>query len=144
MDMVLPDGMLKSLLISGVIDGVGGVLGFVPLIMFMFFGISILEDSGYLARVAFMLDRVFSIFEPHTEWINKGKAGVDRVSIEILVHGNDGIQAQITCDGQVNFDLAAGDRVRIRRKDHDLRLLHPVQHDHFEVMRKKLRWAEQP
>ena len=62
---ILPDGLLKSLIISGVIDGVGGVLGFVPLIMFMFFGIAILEDSGYLARVAFMLDRVFRIFGLH-------------------------------------------------------------------------------
>jgi ferrous iron transport protein B len=41
------------------------VLGFVPLIMFMFFGIAILEDSGYLARVAFMLDRVFRMFGLH-------------------------------------------------------------------------------
>ena len=62
---VLPDGMLKSLIVSGIIDGVGGVVGFVPLIMFMFFGIAILEDSGYLARVAFMLDRVFRIFGLH-------------------------------------------------------------------------------
>ena len=62
---ILPDGLLKSLIISGVIDGVGGVLGFVPLIMFMFFGIAILEDSGYLARVAFMLDRVFRLFGLH-------------------------------------------------------------------------------
>jgi ferrous iron transport protein B len=62
---VLPAGMLKSLIVSGIIDGVGGVLGFVPLIMFMFFGIAILEDSGYLARVAFMLDRVFRIFGLH-------------------------------------------------------------------------------
>jgi len=62
---VLPDGYLKSLIVSGIIDGVGGVLGFVPLIMFMFFGIAILEDSGYLARVAFMLDRVFRIFGLH-------------------------------------------------------------------------------
>lgn len=61
----MPAGMLKSLIISGVIDGVGGVLGFVPLIMLMFFGISVLEDSGYLARVAFMLDRVFRIFGLH-------------------------------------------------------------------------------
>jgi ferrous iron transport protein B len=62
---ILPDGLLKSLIISGIIDGVGGVLGFVPLIMFMFFGIAILEDSGYLARVAFMLDRIFRIFGLH-------------------------------------------------------------------------------
>ncbi len=64
-DAGLPDGLLKSLVISGVIDGVGGVMGFVPIIMFMFFGISILEDSGYLARVAFMLDRIFRIFGLH-------------------------------------------------------------------------------
>ncbi len=61
----LPDGLVKSLIVSGVIDGVGGVLGFVPLILFMFFGIAVLEDSGYLARVAFMLDRVFQMFGLH-------------------------------------------------------------------------------
>jgi ferrous iron transport protein B len=64
-DAILPDGHLKSLIVSGIIDGVGGVLGFVPLIMFMFFGIAVLEDSGYLARVAFMLDRVFLLFGLH-------------------------------------------------------------------------------
>ncbi len=64
-DQILPDGLVKSLVISGIIDGVGGVLGFVPLIMFMFFGIAILEDTGYLARVAFMLDRIFRIFGLH-------------------------------------------------------------------------------
>ncbi len=62
---LLPEGLLRSLIVSGIIDGVGGVLGFVPLIMFMFFGIAFLEDSGYLARVAFMLDRVFRIFGLH-------------------------------------------------------------------------------
>jgi len=61
----LPDGPIKSMIISGVIDGVGGVLGFVPLILLMFFGIAVLEDSGYLARVAFMMDRVFRIFGLH-------------------------------------------------------------------------------
>lgn len=64
-DGILPDGQLKSLVISGVIDGVGGVLGFVPLIMFMFFSIAVLEDTGYLARVAYMMDRVFRIFGLH-------------------------------------------------------------------------------
>ncbi|MGD9250479.1 MAG: ferrous iron transport protein B [Desulfobacterales bacterium] len=61
----IPDGLIKSLVISGIIDGVGGVLGFVPLIMFMFLGVAFLEDSGYMARVAFMLDRVFRIFGLH-------------------------------------------------------------------------------
>jgi ferrous iron transport protein B len=51
--------------VSGIIGGVGGVLGFVPLIMFMFFAIAILEDSGYLARVAYMMDRIFRIFGLH-------------------------------------------------------------------------------
>jgi len=64
-DSALPDGFLKSLVISGIIDGVGGVLGFIPLIMFMFLGIAFLEDSGYLARMAFMLDRVFRMFGLH-------------------------------------------------------------------------------
>jgi ferrous iron transport protein B len=62
---MLPEGHLKSLVVSGIIDGVGGVLGFVPLIMFMFFGIAFLEDSGYLARMAFMLDRIFRTFGLH-------------------------------------------------------------------------------
>ncbi|MBC8419949.1 MAG: ferrous iron transporter B, partial [Desulfobacterales bacterium] len=44
---------------------VGGVLGFVPLIMFMFFAIAIIEDSGYMARVAYMLDRVLRWFGLH-------------------------------------------------------------------------------
>ncbi len=62
---VLPEGNLKSLIVSGIIDGVGGVLGFVPLIMFMFLAIAVLEDTGYMARVAFMLDRVLRWFGLH-------------------------------------------------------------------------------
>ncbi len=62
---VIPPGPLQSMLVSGVIDGVGGVMGFVPLIMFMFFAIAILEDSGYMARVAYMLDRVLRWFGLH-------------------------------------------------------------------------------
>ena len=61
----LPSGPLQSLLASGVIDGVGGVMGFVPLIAFMFFGIAVLEDSGYMARIAFIMDRVLRTFGLH-------------------------------------------------------------------------------
>ncbi|NLI82375.1 MAG: ferrous iron transport protein B [Deltaproteobacteria bacterium] len=64
-ETVLPRGPLKSLVISGIIDGVGSVVGFVPLIMFMFLAIAFLEDTGYLARVAYMLDRVFRTFGLH-------------------------------------------------------------------------------
>jgi ferrous iron transport protein B len=62
---VLPDGIIQSLVVSGVIDGVGGVLGFVPLIMIMFIIIAFLEDSGYMARMAYMLDKVFRSFGLH-------------------------------------------------------------------------------
>ncbi len=61
----LPEGPFRSLLVSGVIDGVGGVMGFVPLILLMFFCIAFLEDTGYLARVAYMLDRIFRSFGLH-------------------------------------------------------------------------------
>jgi ferrous iron transport protein B len=64
-DALLPDGLLQSLLVSGIIDGVGGVLSFVPLIMIIFLLIAFLEDSGYMARIAYMLDRVFRIFGLH-------------------------------------------------------------------------------
>ncbi|MFH1491338.1 MAG: ferrous iron transport protein B [Pseudomonadota bacterium] len=61
----IPEGYLHSLIVAGIIDGVGGVLGFVPLIMFMFFSIAFMEDSGYMARVAYMLDRVLRWFGLH-------------------------------------------------------------------------------
>ncbi|ADK84631.1 ferrous iron transport protein B [Desulfarculus baarsii DSM 2075] len=64
-EATLPDGFVRSLVVSGVIDGVGGVLGFVPLIMFMFLAIAFMEDTGYLARVAFLVDRVLRGFGLH-------------------------------------------------------------------------------
>ncbi|ABK18172.1 ferrous iron transport protein B [Syntrophobacter fumaroxidans] len=64
-ESTLPDGPVKSLVVSGIIDGVGGIIGFVPLIVFMFLSIALLEDTGYLARVAYMLDRVFRSFGLH-------------------------------------------------------------------------------
>jgi ferrous iron transport protein B len=62
---VIPEGLLRSLVVSGIINGVGGVLGFTPLIAFMFLAIAILEDTGYMARIAFMLDRVLRGFGLH-------------------------------------------------------------------------------
>ncbi len=64
-DGALPDGMLKSLVVDGVIGGVGGVMVFVPLIFIMFFLIAFLEDLGYMARIAYVLDRVFRSFGLH-------------------------------------------------------------------------------
>lgn len=60
-----PPGHLRSVITKGIIQDVSGVLGFVPIIVFMFFGIAILEDSGYLARKSFKLDRVFRVLGRH-------------------------------------------------------------------------------
>ncbi|NCD24005.1 MAG: ferrous iron transport protein B [Deltaproteobacteria bacterium] len=62
---LLPEGLFRSMIVDGVIAGVGGILGFVPLILIMFMGITFLEDSGYMARMAYMLDRVFRVFGLH-------------------------------------------------------------------------------
>ena len=54
----MPDGILKDLVVDGIIGGVGGVLVFLPQILILFFFISLLEDSGYMARAAFIVDRI--------------------------------------------------------------------------------------
>ncbi|OZI30978.1 ferrous iron transporter B [Bordetella genomosp. 10] len=54
----LPDGPLKELLVDGIFSGLGTVLGFLPEILVLFFFILVLEESGYLPRAAFLLDRV--------------------------------------------------------------------------------------
>ncbi len=59
---IVPDGVLQSLLVDGVIGGVGAVLVFVPQIAILFALITIMEDSGYMARAAFLMDRAMSSF----------------------------------------------------------------------------------
>jgi ferrous iron transport protein B len=54
----LADGALRSLLVDGVIAGIGGIMVFLPQILILFFFILLLEDSGYLPRAAFLLDRM--------------------------------------------------------------------------------------
>lgn len=61
----LPDGLLKSLIVDGIIGGVGGVFSFVPLIVILFLCISFLEDTGYLSRAAFLTDRFLHFFGLH-------------------------------------------------------------------------------
>jgi len=58
----VPAGDWQSLLVNGVIGGVGGVLVFLPQICILFFALSLLEDTGYLARAAFVMDKVMSRF----------------------------------------------------------------------------------
>lgn len=52
------NGAVKSLLVDGVMTGVGSVVSFIPIIMVLFFFLSILEDGGYMARVAFVMDKL--------------------------------------------------------------------------------------
>ena len=59
---VLPSGPLSSLLAEGVVPGIGGILIFIPQIAILFAFISILEESGYMARVVFMMDKVMRKF----------------------------------------------------------------------------------
>ncbi|MDR2117491.1 MAG: ferrous iron transport protein B [Planctomycetaceae bacterium] len=65
----LPEGDLHSLIYDGVIAGIGGVLTFVPTIFFIFLFISILEQSGYIARVVVVLDRLMRFFGLHGQSI---------------------------------------------------------------------------
>jgi ferrous iron transport protein B len=55
---LLPAGDLRSLIVDGIIGGVGGVLVFLPQIAILFFFLALLEDTGYLARAAFVMDRL--------------------------------------------------------------------------------------
>jgi ferrous iron transport protein B len=57
---VLPDGPLQSLVLHGVIGGAGSVVAFLPQILILFLFLSLLEDCGYMARVAFLVDRLLS------------------------------------------------------------------------------------
>ena len=55
-------GWLQGLIVDGIVGGVGTVLGFVPQMLLIFFFLALLEDSGYMARVAFIMDRIFRRF----------------------------------------------------------------------------------
>ena len=59
-ERLLPEGALRSLLVNGVIGGVGAVVIFLPQILILFFFIAILEDCGYMARAAFLMDRLMA------------------------------------------------------------------------------------
>jgi NAD+ kinase len=64
-----------------------------------------------------------------------------RTVIELVLRGQQHASAQMTCDGQINFGLMAGDRILIRRNEHTVRLIHPLDHDHFQILRAKLNWG---
>jgi ferrous iron transport protein B len=61
----LPDSMLKDLLIDGIIAGVGSVIVFLPNILILFFCIALFEDTGYMSRAAFLMDKIMHLIGLH-------------------------------------------------------------------------------
>ena len=55
---MLPDGIMKDMIVDGVLGGVGGVIVFLPNILILYFFISLMEDTGYMARTAFIMDKL--------------------------------------------------------------------------------------
>ncbi|MCK4570246.1 MAG: ferrous iron transport protein B, partial [Bacteroidales bacterium] len=55
---IMPEGLVRDLVVNGIIGGVGGVIIFLPNILILFLFISLMEDTGYMARVAFIVDRI--------------------------------------------------------------------------------------
>jgi ferrous iron transport protein B len=65
LSVVLPESLLTHLLVDGVIGGVGSVAVFLPNIMILFLGVAVLEDTGYMARAAFLMDRLMHALGLH-------------------------------------------------------------------------------
>ena len=61
--------------------------------------------------------------------------------VEIVVGTREIDHARLTCDGDIELELAPGDRVRIQKEDKIIRLIHPEGHDHFSILRAKLQWG---
>jgi ferrous iron transport protein B len=61
----MAEGIFRDMLVDGIIGGVGGVIVFLPNILILFFFISLMEDTGYMARTAFIMDRVMHLFGLH-------------------------------------------------------------------------------
>ncbi len=59
---IMPKGILQSLVVNGVLAGMSGVITFIPQIIILFFFLAVLEDSGYMARVSFILDKIMRKF----------------------------------------------------------------------------------
>ena len=57
MEQILPEGPIKDMVVDGIIGGVGGVIVFLPNILILYFFISLMEDSGYMSRAAFIMDK---------------------------------------------------------------------------------------
>lgn len=61
--------------------------------------------------------------------------------VEIIVGTWDINHARLTCDGDIAMELESGDRILVEKKNQTIRLIHPANHDHFGILRAKLRWG---
>jgi NAD+ kinase len=64
--------------------------------------------------------------------------------VQIVVCGTHHEHVRVTCDGQTNVPVGSRDRICIRKDDHQIRLVHPRGHDHFDLLRAKLGWGQHP
>lgn len=62
--------------------------------------------------------------------------------IEIVVGTREIDHARLTLDGEIRLELAPGDRVRVKKKNKEIRLIHPPEHDQFHILREKLHWSK--
>ncbi|MBU1634296.1 ferrous iron transport protein B [bacterium] len=93
---IMPVGVLQDLLTNGIINGVGGVLTFLPLVILLFMGLSFLEDTGYMSRAAFVMDKFLHIFGLHGRsfipfMISTGCAVPGIMSARVLANRKDRI-----------------------------------------------------
>lgn len=93
---MMPAGPLQELLTEGIIGGVGGVIVFLPLVVFLFLGLSFLEDTGYMARSAFVMDKFFHLFGLHGRsfipfMVSSGCAVPGILSARVLANPKDRI-----------------------------------------------------
>lgn len=80
---------------------------------------------------------------PHT-LSNRPIVVDNNCQIQILLSDQHPIQARMTCDGQTSIELVNNDQIVISKKSKKITLLHPSDHDYYEIIRAKLHWSEQP
>ena len=80
---------------------------------------------------------------PHT--LNHRPLVIDAgVTITVAIDPECSVEAQVSFDGQANYSLLSSDRVRIRRSETRVQLLHPQGYEFYDILRAKLRWGKQP
>jgi NAD+ kinase len=62
--------------------------------------------------------------------------------VQLVLSTGSHAHARVTCDGQITLELAPGECIWVHKKDRKLRLIHPMDHDHFEILRAKLHWGK--